>query len=113
MNLRDWASNDTKVINEIPVNDRTQGQNIKVLGLTWTMKSDQLSLGHTKFKSISDLSKRTVLKQIASVYDPLGLFSPVTLQGKQFLQELWIKKWTGMQNCHHKTVQIGGRSKKI
>ena len=33
-----------------------------------------------------------MLKQIASVYDPLGLFCPVTLQGKLFLQELWNKK---------------------
>ena len=39
------------------------------------------------------ISKRTVLKQIASIYDPLGLFSPVTLSGKLFLQTSWSKKF--------------------
>lgn len=37
----------------------------------------------------SNLTKRTVLKQIASAFDPLGLYSPVILQGKIFLKTLW------------------------
>ena len=41
---------------------------------------------------IANLTKREVLKQISSVYDLLGMFSPVTLQGKIFLQALWNKK---------------------
>ena len=35
------------------------------------------------------LTKRTVLKQIASAFDPLGLFSLVILKGKRFIQTLW------------------------
>ena len=93
MNLRDWTSNDTTVLDEIPLGDRSIGEKVKVLGLTWIVNNDQLSLTQAKSDSKPDVTtKRKVLKQIASVYDPLGLFCPVTLTGKLFLQELWLKK---------------------
>lgn len=37
------------------------------------------------------VSKRDVLKGLSSVFDPLGLFSPVLLKGKLLLQSLWSK----------------------
>ena len=92
MNLRDWTSNDTSVLKEISVCDRSIGEKVQVLGLSWIVKEDILSLNQISLGPTSDISKRQVLKQIASVYDPLGLFCPVTLQGKLFLQELWNKK---------------------
>ena len=48
------------------------------------------------------LSKRTVLSDGASIYDPLGLFSPVTLHGKLFLQTLWNKKLSWDQHLLEK-----------
>ena len=33
-----------------------------------------------------------MLKSIATVFDPLGFFTPATLQGKLFLQDLWASK---------------------
>ena len=97
MNLRDWTSNDTSVLKEISVCDRSIGEKVQVLGLSWIVKEDILSLNQTSLEPTSDISKRQPLKQIASVYDPLGLFCPVTLQGMLFLQELWNKKlsWDG------------------
>ena len=94
VNLRDWTSNFQEVLNEIPMTDKYQGKTMKVLGLTWTIKDDKLSLKASHLDAGSFLSKRTVLKQIASVYDPLGLFSPVTLRGKLFLQDLWNKTFS-------------------
>ena len=81
MNLRDWTSNDTSVQKEISACDRSNGEKVKVLGLSWIVKEDILSLNQISLEPASDVSKRQVLKQIASVYDPLGLFYPVTLQG--------------------------------
>ena len=61
---------------------------MKVLGLTWFVKEDLLAL-NSQLRDENTLTKRTVLRQIASIYDPLGLYSPVTLRGKLFLQDLW------------------------
>ena len=33
-----------------------------------------------------------MLKSIATVFDPLGFFTPATLRGKLFLQDLWASK---------------------
>ena len=63
---------------------------MKILGFTWIMRTDQMVINvHTGADTESILTKRAVLKQIASAFDPLGLFSPVILRGKIFLQHLW------------------------
>ena len=87
INLRDWMRNSQEVLNEIPTHDRANRENMKVLGLTWFVKKDCLAI-NSQIKDEHIVSKRTVLRQIASVYDPLGLYSLVTLGGKLFLQGL-------------------------
>ena len=91
MNLRDWMSNSEEVLNDIPLSDRATRENMKVLGLTWSVRDDRLGL-NSQIRDENILSKRTVLRQIASIYDPLGLYSPVTLRGKLFLQDLWNQR---------------------
>ena len=93
MTLRHWMSNDESVMKQIPDSDKAGHGQTKILGLTWLVQDDMLCLGKPKpVQAKQTLTKRVVLKKIASVYDPLGLFSPVTLQGKIFLQSLWYKK---------------------
>ena len=40
----------------------------------------------------SFLTKRFILSQIASLYDPLGLFTPFTLQAKFLMRELILEQ---------------------
>ena len=60
MNLRDWTSNDTSV--QISLCDRSIWEKVKVLGLSWIVKEDILSLNQISLEPTSDISKRHVLK---------------------------------------------------
>ena len=76
----------------IPLNDRADGKDMKVLGLAWNASKDTLAIQDSKHvKENMKVTKRNVLKEIASVYDPLGLLCPVILRGKVLLQNLWKK----------------------
>ena len=46
-----------------------------------------------KFLDPSVNTKRKILKVLASVFDPLGVLSPVTVGGKLILQRLWKEKF--------------------
>jgi len=45
-----------------------------------------------QFNQDTAFNKRSVLRIIASIYDPLGILSPITIQCKMFLQQLWQLK---------------------
>ncbi|XP_060551271.1 uncharacterized protein LOC132712851 [Ruditapes philippinarum] len=93
MNLREWITNDESVNTFIQPKDRAYPGIIKVLGHNWNTETDTLSIKpiivteNTKRKE----TKRNVLKLVASVFDPLGLYSPIVLQGKILIQTLWSK----------------------
>eukprot|EP00112_Aurelia_sp_Birch-Aquarium-sp1_P022443 Seg633.2 transcript_id=Seg633.2/GoldUCD/mRNA.D3Y31 product="hypothetical protein" protein_id=Seg633.2/GoldUCD/D3Y31 len=67
----------------------------KVLGVKWDIDKDVLKF---EFKEIVDKAeqleptKRNILSVIASVFDPLGLISPVIVTAKTFLQDICKSK---------------------
>ncbi|KAK6191275.1 hypothetical protein SNE40_003006 [Patella caerulea] len=95
--LHKFVSNSCKVLQEIPIQDRTSTvQSLELfsdelpvercLGVQWCVQSDTF-----QFRiSLKDrpLTRRGILSTVSSTYDPLGLISPVILVGKQILQEL-------------------------
>ena len=92
-NLRSWASNSkqvqmlAKTQNVAENNDTT-----KVLGLVWHIPSDTLSLASKIITGNYPITKREILQSSSSIFDPLGLITPVTIQTKILLQELWKMK---------------------
>lgn len=63
-----------------------EGSRASLLGLEWDKDKDELSV---KFPTEeTELTKRGVLRKLAKVYDPLGLVSPVTLEGKLIFRDV-------------------------
>ena len=62
----------------------------KVLGLPWNKQLDTLTVTFPLDKIPS--TKRELLKKLAKVYDPLGLTSPLTLQGKLIYRDICNQK---------------------
>ncbi len=93
LNLREWSSNSQEFLETIPPHHRAEGCIFKVLGISWNTINDCLNItgfNKEKFKTVT--TKREVLKAVASVYDPLGYFAPVTFIARLFLHSLWISK---------------------
>jgi hypothetical protein len=61
------------------------------LGLLWNPTRDKL-IFCVQISQDTTPTKRNILRKIASIYDPLGLLSPVVIQFKIFMQQLWQLK---------------------
>jgi len=61
---------------------------IKALGLLWNSTADKL-IFCVQINQDTTPTKRSVLRAIALIYDPLGILSPIIIQCKMFMQQLW------------------------
>lgn len=100
--LHKWCSNVEDLLNDIPLEKREMkkdvtgedSNSIKALGIVWDPKRDVFIY---RFDSDSfvdrDLTKRTILSDIARFYDPIGILEPLKFHAKVFMQELWQRKY--------------------
>jgi len=68
---------------------------VTVLGIEWDRKSDNLIFDFRGFIKKSEdgiMTKRKILSLSASIYDPLGMISPITSQIKTLFQSLCVDK---------------------
>jgi len=101
--LAKWQSNHPELLQTLPMYiaatasrsfDNTQG---KILGLTWQPHSDQFIFS-SKASNRPVIIKRTILSEVAQLFDLLGLLSPVIIRAKTLLHELWLEK-VGWDDC--------------
>ena len=101
--LRKWNSNNKELMDRICAeeneNSFEQGKNClwlrKVLGINWDIEKDLFVFDFDEIVQLAkDLkfTKRNLLKINATLFDPLGLISPITLQGKLLFKLLCIDK---------------------
>lgn len=60
----------------------------KALGLRWNIKHDFFYYVRDKLTDFPDMTKRKLLSQVATLYDPLGLIQPIILIGKLIFQRV-------------------------
>ena len=89
-NLRSWASNSEQVQRIAQKDDVTDKSDVtKVLGLLWHTPSDTISIASRVSVDNNPVTKRAILRTSSTIFDPLELLTPVTIQAKTLLQELW------------------------
>ncbi|XP_062557923.1 uncharacterized protein LOC134222784 [Armigeres subalbatus] len=97
--LRKWASNCPPVLDGVPDADievkfriaETEGDVIKALGMHWQPCSDEFQFSF-QLNEILQPTKRIILSQIASLFDPLGLLSPAIVKIPR--RVINIQNWT-------------------
>jgi hypothetical protein len=63
----------------------------KILGISWQCKPDTFTF-KGNLNTHNTCTKRAMLSEIAQLFDPLGLISPVVIQAKILMQQLWLEK---------------------
>ena len=58
----------------------------KLLGVAWNKKEDTLEI-RAQREEVKSLTKRSILSQLSSIYNPLGLISPTMVEGKRIYRE--------------------------
>ena len=69
---------------------------VKILGLKWNNNQDEFEFDLGKWAAnVQDnvVTKRSILSQIAKLFDPLGLISPITVCAKALFQEICVQKF--------------------
>ncbi|XP_044264765.1 uncharacterized protein LOC123011414 [Tribolium madens] len=94
--LRKWASNAPELLDGIPPEfcnthplnfDQESNSFIKILGLKWDPLSDCFAYQITPSKH--SCTKRSLLSELARIFDPVGFLAPLTFFAKRMIQYLW------------------------
>lgn len=92
--IHKMASNFPDSLSEIPDLQRLEAVDESklstVLGIQWQRDDDEIFI-NLKFKPVTKLTKRIALSIVASIYDPLGLISPLVQPAKFLIQSMWLR----------------------
>jgi len=99
MDIRKWASNNSKFMNAVPkelhekeTSFNNSDNTIYALGIQWNSVTDCFHFSFDNSVSARNLTKRQLLSQLASVFDPIGFLAPLTIRAKLLFQSLWKTK---------------------
>ncbi|XP_055622276.1 uncharacterized protein LOC129765864 [Toxorhynchites rutilus septentrionalis] len=98
LELRKWTSNRFEVLQGLDEDhigtqstlSFTPNETTKALGIGWEPENDFLRFDSMVQPREAPPTKRTILSDIAKLFDPLGLIAPVVVRAKILMQELWL-----------------------
>ncbi|XP_036347402.1 uncharacterized protein LOC118756766, partial [Rhagoletis pomonella] len=101
--LAKWHSNyiefvDDCTIKELNLDDKAI---TSTLGLRWNQQEDVFMFSLVPKQTFNVVSKRSILSVTSSLFDPLGLVSPVIIVAKIILQELWLLRLQWDESVPH------------
>ena len=85
--MREWSSNNPELLVSLNEEEKCHSGEVKVLGYLYDPQEDILRLKKDSL-NVNASSKRQVLSSLASIFDPIGVFSPVLLQGKLLIRKM-------------------------
>lgn len=96
--LRKWTSNCPSILEGLPPEHLEKPKvnmfdvpQFSILGLKWSPVTDNFS--YSIKPPPSPKSKRDIVSLIATIFDPCGWITPISLKAKAFMQELWLLKF--------------------
>ncbi|GFS63707.1 uncharacterized protein TNIN_485571 [Trichonephila inaurata madagascariensis] len=88
--LRGWRHSDIESNFDFQDNQqKSDPQEIQVLGLVWNVKEDTFSISYRETESKEEVTKRRILSLAHRIFDPIGFTCPITLIPKLLIQECW------------------------
>ena len=103
LHLRKWRSNSSEVLASIPEEDRAKDAMVsleadksglagvvKTLGVAWDARTDHFTFSYNPPEQ-SPRTKRKVLAKMASIFDPRGQISPLTIRARNMFQDLCLQ----------------------
>ncbi|XP_026322793.1 uncharacterized protein LOC113232331 [Hyposmocoma kahamanoa] len=94
--LQKWSSNSEEFLETIKENTDNKNQFeikfdkvIKTLGLFWDRVDDKFKFSIT-LPDDKKFTKRSVLAEVARLFDPFGWLAPTIVKAKIFIQKLWL-----------------------
>ncbi|KAL7297387.1 hypothetical protein TKK_0009770 [Trichogramma kaykai] len=91
--LSKWASNEPslRIGDNCDSKAIPQAEGVSALGLNWNSQSDSFSLKVSlSTKSTESPTERSILSDLARLFDPQGWFCPVLIFAKIVIQDTWL-----------------------
>lgn len=92
-NLRKWKANDERILSNLGDSERDGNidffTTFKTLGIFWQPSCDSFQFKSTQPMQIEVWTRRSVLSEIAKLFDPLKWLAPCVAQAKMVMQEIW------------------------
>ena len=90
MPLREWASNSeemNKTFQDRGIFTKAKA-NLKTLGYEWNFAEDKWMIAQVSFET-ENVCKQSLLSNLCSVFDPLGLVNPAIVSARILVQRCW------------------------